>query len=172
MPDYARAIREAKRLVKQYFFETPPVDPEIIAEGEGVDVLYARFKPEVSNNLSGYLDIKDRQIVVNKEISPTRKIFTIAHELGHFMLHQQYAASKTYLTLPRHDDYTGEKPAVEKEADVFAANLLMPEDMVRKYMDIASIPEMARMFAVSDAAMRHRMSQLTRARPRTGWWRR
>ncbi|MCH4025249.1 MAG: ImmA/IrrE family metallo-endopeptidase [Acetobacter fabarum] len=170
MPDYDRAIREANRLVARYYFETPPVDPEIIAEGEGVDVLYARFKPAVSNNLSGYLDIKSREIVVNKEISPTRKIFTIAHELGHFILHQDYAASQNYLTLPRRDDYADRKPDVEKEADVFAANLLMPETMVRKYMEVASIPEMARMFAVSDAAMRHRVSQLSRVR--TGWWRR
>ena len=41
-----------------------------------------------------------------------------------------------------------DKSNVEKEADVFAACLLVPPDALRKYKDVASIDELASMFAV------------------------
>lgn len=159
-PDYALAKREANKLLKEYYFRTPPIDPEVIAEDLGLNVVYSRFRPDVSENLSGYLDIENMEIVVNEAIPVARKIFTIAHELGHFIMHKPYAESNNYKTLPRRDEYKEEKPVVEKEADVFAQNLLMPASMVREYMEYASVKELARIFAVSEAAMRHRLSWL------------
>lgn len=88
-------------------------------------------------------------------------IFTIAHELGHYIMHKDYAASNEYKTLPRHDNYAeNAKPAVEREADAFAANLLMPAKLVRKYKDFATVSELAKMFCVSEQAMRYRLNRV------------
>ncbi|MDA3925143.1 MAG: ImmA/IrrE family metallo-endopeptidase, partial [Kiritimatiellae bacterium] len=57
-------------------------------------------------------------MVINtgKSISVERKIFSIAHELGHLILHRH-----TYGT-----DYSNEYEQQEHEADIFAAAFLMP----------------------------------------------
>ncbi len=83
--------------------------------------LYAReFN---SDNFFG-LSLKDsnnnRVVVVNTwdRISVERRIFSVAHELGHILLHLNSFNS----------DLTFEDPQEEKEADTFASYLLMPEN--------------------------------------------
>lgn len=67
-------------------------------------------------------------IVVNnfERISIERRIFTVAHELGHLHLHQNsYTAEE------------GEREAEEKEADLFASHFLMPDTRFTKEWDDA-----------------------------------
>jgi Zn-dependent peptidase ImmA (M78 family) len=159
--DFQKAQREAESLVKKYGYTLPPIDPELIAEDNGLRVVYANFRRDISDKISGFLNLEKNEIVVNKDISAARKIFTIAHELGHSILHIDYAQSNDYVVLPRVNDYyDNEKPFQEKEADAFAANLLVPIDMLKRYKNIASISELAKMFCVSEAVIRH---SLTRA---------
>lgn len=67
-------------------------------------------------------------IVVDSKDSGVRKRFTIAHELAHYFLHLN-DSQKNYVAY--RDDKTMIKSRVEKEADFFASNLLMPESKVR-----------------------------------------
>ncbi|WP_081716425.1 ImmA/IrrE family metallo-endopeptidase [Asticcacaulis sp. AC460] len=63
-------------------------------------------------------------ILYNSRQNKGRKNFTIAHELGHYLLHRQLAAEGIYCdeeSIIRRDG-----KGIEKEADEFAANLLMP----------------------------------------------
>jgi len=86
-----------------------------------------------------------------------RQRFTIAHELGHWVLHREYflAHPESYPVLPRF-----EKPDkdnyMEKEANSFAAHILVPERLltpVRRY----PVSKLAQLFLVSREMMEHRL---------------
>lgn len=81
------------------------------------------------------------------------KNFTIAHELGHWVLHRNLTGERTTQT--------------EREADWFATFLLMPEKWVReefsKLTDQLTVEMkvdlLTKMFCVSRTAMKIRLSQ-------------
>lgn len=159
--DFKRVNRTARELLAKYKLTTPPFDPEEIAEAEGFDVIYREFEPEISAHISGYSDANSNSIYVNKAIPARRKIFTIAHELAHLLLHRAYVTDEgRYLVLPRRNFYGSDKPIEEKEADAFAAELLVPLEVLRKYKSLASDDELARLFAVSGDVVTHRSKWL------------
>lgn len=146
--NYPRARNEAANVLAKFGIAKPPIDPERIAESMGINVVYVDFEPEMSTEISGFYDFKSKTIIVNKDIPPNRKTFTIAHELGHAILHQEYVASLQYEAMPR-SNFHWEKPAEEVEADVFAACLLVPKSMLKSYRNYADVSELSEMFAVS-----------------------
>lgn len=158
--DYKRAEEEAVKLLRKFKIENPPVDPEAIAEAMGIEVVYATFNGPLGEKISGFIEPANARIVVNSDIYPNRKTFTIAHELAHHVLHRDYALSDDYRVFARMNDYENGKPDEEKEADAFAAHLLVPTAMLKKYRNIASTSELARMFCVSDAVILNRMNWL------------
>lgn len=160
LADFKRAEREAERLVTKYY-EQPPIDPEAIAEAEGIRVVYARFNRQMSAQVAGFSDPNNSRIVVNQDLPFNRKTYTIAHELGHHVLHQDYLSDDgKYQIFPRMNSYDGPKPSEEQEADAFAANLLVPLKMLRSYVDFASVRELAQMFMVSQDVILYRMKRL------------
>ncbi len=158
--DWNKAKAKAAEVLKQYGLTKPPVDPEAIAEAMGVDVVYANFAPGTKDKVSGFIQFDPLRIIVNNDISPNRMTFTIAHELAHFLLHREWAESKAYQVLPRKNEYTERKPPQEQEADCFAAELLVPRDMIERYKDFASPRELARIFAVSEDVILNRFNSL------------
>lgn len=144
--DYREARQAAQQLLTRFGITNPPVDPEGIAEAMGINVLYVDF--EAQADISGLYDFESRTIYVNRGIPTNRKTFTIAHELGHAVMHGAYVRSLNYRALPRSNVHW-DKPSEEVEADVFAACLLVPKDMVKRYKGIATVEELAEMFAVS-----------------------
>lgn len=159
LANYRRAQQAAEKLLDKYGIRNAPIDPEVIAEGEGVDVVYAGFAGRANEKVSGFINPNEGRIYVNKDIPANRKTFTIAHELGHHVLHRDYTRSGEYRILPRLDEYDEGKPDEEKEADAFAANLLVPMKLLQRYKDHASVPELARMFLVSQAVILNRLKR-------------
>jgi Zn-dependent peptidase ImmA (M78 family) len=157
-PDYRHAEREATRLLNAVGIYQPPVNPLEIAKFLGVKVSFVRFTGE-SEQVAGLFDFKTDTIMVNKEEAGVRQTFTVAHELGHKVLHQDWAASDAYKVLWR-DPSRGSSDRREKEANVFAASLLMPRQMVREYrhLDIASLSSL---FAVSEQVVTNRLQNLS-----------
>jgi len=104
-------------------------------------------------------------IVVNasKEITIERMIFTVAHELGHLLLHPRaYDPSKNT-----------ESDSEEKQADSFAGHFLMPQRAFRKKMDesyglgfIEKILHIKRFFGVSYKVVLHRLIEMGIAEPK------
>ena len=73
----------------------------------------------------------DRAVIsVRQDITPHgRKRFAIAHEMGHFFLH---ADTKQLSNCTNADFYEwGHKKREKAEANIFAAELLMPEDIIK-----------------------------------------
>ena len=102
-------------------------------------------------------------ILLNKEDAHTRKRFTIAHEIGHFLLHKtdtlfivdSFVSGETFYRTEASD------LDMEKEANFFAASLLMPETKVRELFATFQNPsELANQFGVSEVSMTFRLKNL------------
>lgn len=115
------------------------------------------------------------KISIKKTDHYYRKRFTMAHELGHFVLHKDKIGngiddSENYRALRRTNSAVG--ALEEKEANSFAANILMPEDLVVQYAkergvfvgndneQEEALQEIATAFQVSKAAMQIRINDL------------
>jgi Zn-dependent peptidase ImmA (M78 family) len=159
-PNYRRAQAEALRLLREAGIVEPPVNPiKIAKELVGVKVDFVTFTPE-EKNVSGFYDAEENAIFVNSEEYPLRQTFTVAHELGHKILHEEWAKSADYKVLLRDPEQTGDEDFREKEANAFAANLLMPRFMMDRYWEKLSVSELSQLFAVSVPAIKARLSFL------------
>jgi Zn-dependent peptidase ImmA (M78 family) len=129
-----------------------PVPVEAIAE----DLLGLQVGESEDLAVSGMLLPLTRQIWLNADEGAPRRRFTLAHELGHWVC--QHLEGKTAPVYCRVADVQVEPAtadqALEREANVFAAELLMPEQAVRHHSDD---PEAAHLFGVSQLAMRWRL---------------
>lgn len=98
-------------------------------------------------------------ILINEKETHTRKRFTIAHEIGHFLIHKDKAFIDNFSS--GEIFYRTGNSIQEKEANYFAANLLMPEDKVKEIWKLSSGPaEMADKFDVSEISMTFRLTNL------------
>lgn len=104
-------------------------------------------------NVSGYLDLTQNAILVNENESKQRQTFTIAHELGHFLLHREELGNIPDLLVVYRDGKSDN--ALEKEANHFAANLLVPDFLLNQY---SFTPDeiLAKVFGVSLDVVQHR----------------
>ena len=131
-------IRElAEKLLDQHSPTGAPADVLKIAESLGIEV-----KTEsVDKDLSGFLFREPKSgravIGVNSNHHKNRQTFTIAHELGHYLLHEAETvhldskSSGYTLQLRSPASATGEN-INEREANLFAAELLMPARLLEK----------------------------------------
>jgi Zn-dependent peptidase ImmA (M78 family) len=108
-------------------------------------------------DISGALYPATREIVLNASEGEARQGFTLAHELGHWICH--YSDRRDQPVFCRHQDVgvAGDR-ALEREANVFAAELLMPEPDVRAaFANQSDVKELAAEFGVSPLAMQWRL---------------
>lgn len=154
-PNYRRVMDEASGVLKRFSVIHPPVDPVDIARKLGVSVNFVQFSGE-NNDISGFYDCEDNTIYVNEDEYPLRQTFTVAHELGHHLLHVEWAKSENYKVLLR-DGARIEKDIYEKEADAFAAHLLVPRALLDQYWQSFSVSDLSDIFAVSVPVIRNRL---------------
>lgn len=93
-------------------------------------------------------------IYLPKYTSTNRDNFTIAHEIGHYILHSQFG--EFAFEIKR----SGENIRTEWEANWFAAELLMPEDKIREDYKTLSIYELNLKYKVSISAIKVRLKSL------------
>lgn len=155
-PNYVRVMQLVRGLHAEFDITQPPVNPVLIAREKGVKVTFVAFSGE-ANSISGFYDAEDHSIYVNKNEWPLRQTFTVAHELGHALLHKEWASSDEYRMLLRDTEYTGEDP-FEKEANAFSAHLLVPRFLLNDYWRDNSVEALSRIFAVSVPMIRNRLA--------------
>ncbi len=125
---------------------------------------------EPGDSLSGLLLTAKGEIWVNAEEArqwPPRRRFTIGHELGHHVMHRtgQQALFCRKVTVDPDESKPADTrpplPVTEEEANMFAAALLMPGELMRlHYRDCdGEFEEMCRRFDSSAAAMGKRLHQ-------------
>ena len=94
-------------------------------------------------------------IIYNDTIrSPGRQNFTLAHELGHYLLHRQTYPNGLECTNRDMADWDDVRNGIEAEANTFASYLLMPLDDFREQIkgraiDIDLMTDLADRYAVS-----------------------
>lgn len=166
--------RVARDLLTKYNVSRWPVRVDRIAKQSGIKVHYSPLDDE----LSGMAFYKENVpvIAINARHHVRRQRFTIAHELGHFNLHddilrQGMHVDKVITMLNRNADASLGNIAIEIQANQFAAELLMPEFLVRQSLDqegfsYGRIPDeeaieaTAKAFNVSATAMTYRIAKL------------
>ena len=130
---------------------------ELISTFEDIVITYENMEITKSGSLS-YIDGK-WIMCINSNHNVKRQRFTMAHELGHYMLHKNKNLEFVDTTFFRSDDME----SIEYMANEFASRLLMPEEDVRKLIDenkIKNIGDLALKFNVSSAAMKYRVVSL------------
>jgi Zn-dependent peptidase ImmA (M78 family) len=155
-PNYHTVKREAARLLDEFSIVNPPVDPVYIARSLGVAVHFVTFSGE-HDRISGFFDATEGAIYVNARELPLRQTFTVAHELGHRLLHQDWARSSEYKILMR-DQLADDTDPYEKEANAFAGHLLVPRRLLDRYYQWANPQQLSQLFAVSVPMIKVRLS--------------
>lgn len=167
----SRADSEAAALLRNAGITSPRVDVDRLARDRGATIVMEPLDPEVSGVL---YRLPDRIVIaVNQAHAHTRQRFTVAHELGHLILHQgrplivdHVVRAKVSLRDTRSSLATDRE---EIEANRFAANLLMPAEFIhtavknelRSELDeVKTISILANMFVVSPLAMELRLTNL------------
>ena len=120
----AHALRE--RHLSRFGGEEIPVSVESIAEdllGLAVDAVH-------DLECSGMLLSSERRILVNAAEPEERRRFTIAHELGHWICQCLEGTVKPVYCRADEIGVDPEAKKLEREANIFAANLLMPASSV------------------------------------------
>lgn len=149
------------------------VDLKPILKGLGVEII----EESLDDDVSGVLVIKNSKpfIFVNKNqvCQQERTRFTIAHELGHLVFHHSVLnVLKSQLDLPAvmfrdGNSSTGEHRK-EIEANQFAAELLMPKELIDDFMQEKNvsffneklIDDLAKKLKVSIQAISIRLTRL------------
>lgn len=165
---------------ERYEAVAPPVPVERVAGSllglfidEADDIRTLPGAPTDQGRLSGMLDAEEMVIWVDRNEarrSPGRRRFTIAHEIGHLLLHVP-SVKEAFHDRPAdirefEDAPPGEElPELrqrEREANVFARELLMPEQLVDEQAPATgfNLPALADRFEVTVPAMRLRLRLL------------
>lgn len=149
----------AQNILDSYWDGNLPIDPGEIARRMGIDVVLNPFIHE-----SGMIEIDElnrARITVNSGQFGPRQNFTIAHEIGHYVLGHVNAGNRL-LRDEASNFMTGVYLPVEREANSFAAALLMPERMINYAVSNGynQLPNLAALFGVSEVAMKWRLVNL------------
>lgn len=153
MPVRGKYIRSlVDKLLLTQNIKSAPVRVDEIARELGADVIYQPSDDAVSGFL--FRDYKQRSAIigVNSEHHPNRQRFTIAHEIGHFLLHEyegfHFDGTNQGFQLKLRDDKSSKgTDDDEREANLFAAELLMP----KRFLD-ADIAKIAGLDLLDDDA--------------------
>ena len=160
------AERAAKDILRTVWAEDGvelrvPVDPFAIARRLGLKVYTAQLEPGVSGMLIKRGGYDDPEIYLNEADSRNRQRFTCAHELGHYAKRSGVDDGGAWQYVDRRDSLTSRGIHGEEiYANQFAANLLMPADLVRTAFLRSSPVALAFEFGVSADAMSFRLENL------------
>lgn len=140
------------------FLNSAPVDLDGMARALGLEVEDHWFD---ETDIAGMIGRAGRtyRISLNHMDNPRRKRFTLAHEIAHYILHRDLIGdgiTDRGLYRSRLSD------TVERQANRYAANLLMPAALVRAswWEGDRSLSGMAARFNVSEEAARIRLKEL------------
>jgi Zn-dependent peptidase ImmA (M78 family) len=167
-----RAEARARELLESSGQTNPPIDVEALAASVGAQVHEQHFE----RGLSGVLIRENGRSVIGVSAvdAPVRRRFTIAHEIGHLLLHPGRALiMDPAVRVNRRDEVSSlATDSEEIEANQFAAAVLMPEVLVREAVNqVLTVKQdlrvellvedlASRVFNVSAQAMGYRLVNL------------
>lgn len=172
--DNIKSKREAEKIIEKYALPTP-FSIEDLARNVGLqlklctpqemwDLVLKEEKKSIEElniqDVLGFYQKANKSVVLNNKQSINRLRFTIAHEIGHHIIHKSSAFRKLFAL----QDFFSTDPK-EKQANYFAGYLLIPDDAIIEKLPLVSIMlsgqeiimSFSKMFGVSSEAMRIRL---------------
>jgi hypothetical protein len=154
-PDEESARLLARKVFTKHSCDCP-VDVKDLVYSLGIDIVYA--DPPFPNKVLGaFISLKEEYgkglIILQPNIMPERERFTIAHELYHALIRPNLGFfSPDQKALKTH----------EREANIFASELLMPKNKVLSAYNSGcrTISSFAEIFWVSKQAMEIRLQEV------------
>lgn len=157
--DQYRIDSVIQNLQLQLGFSYPEKNILDLAKAAGVQVYEADLS-KIKQHASGLIEYDDTEkksnprIYLNDSMGKERKIFTLAHELGHHFLHKGQKWRLDTLDYSKTDKDTKE----ESEANYFAASILVPKDLLMYRMAEGDSPvQLAKYFHVSLPVIKNRL---------------
>jgi len=166
-----RPERRAREVLAAADITDPPTPIDELAVSLGAEIAYEPFK----GGISGMLFRNEGRVVigVNPRDGERRQRFTIAHELGHLLLHEgRSLIVDTHIRINLRDAASSMGTRREEtEANAFAAEILMPRESVEAHAnrELSERPSLTAnqlieglsdIFQVSSQAMSVRLSAL------------
>lgn len=153
-------IQKLAQEIKKNFSPGIVTDVYSICNQLRIEIIEAPIKADA------YLECENGNsyIVLKESLNKERKKFTIAHELGHFFIpwHSDLIFGCDIMEMDFKNDYG----PCEKEANIFAAELLMPTEEFKSSFSgkitYVMVSELASTFAVSFQAALNRCIDLTK----------
>ncbi len=139
-----------------------------VCEKENIKLIEEHLSDFNGERVSGFIKYKNdsdpssrTKIVLSNSLPSTRKLFTLAHELGHYYMHKADGDM-----LDRRTDIDNPTEPKERQANEFAGQILIPERKVRqilgtkKYISSDVITKLSYAFKVSEGCMTNRLKNL------------
>lgn len=130
-----------KEIVEDLITKYDSNNPYEIAEAKNIHI----FQHNLHKEIFGFYKYvrRNKFICINSNLDYMRKHYTCAHELGHSELHSRlntpFLRANTLFSIDR----------IEKEANRFAVELLLPDIILSEYIDTnLSIDEISEMHSV------------------------
>lgn len=161
-----KAVSYAQSVLQRHWDRTIPVQPEQIIQSirnnSTIPDLTVEKKP-LEHHINGKITYDTQQqsyiISINENIPLYQQRFTLAHELGHYILAHGEKYDKD-VVLYHHEQHLD---ADEIEANAFSAELLMPKAVLRHLIfdeNINQIEILAKKLWVSEPMMMTRLQHL------------
>lgn len=148
-------------LLEECGIQDPPINLRAVAKHLDLEIMEDKFE----DALAGVLLRDEKVIAVNTAHSEARKNFSIAHEIGHYVLHKNLNEFFDGVYKREKIENTANN-VFEMQANEFAAALLMPKTKVIHAIQQSNklngniISELASQFKVSEQAMSFRLLNL------------
>lgn len=131
-----RQIRQAAHAVLvRHAVKDPPVPVRRLIEAEGLTVAEMRWGRDCA--VDGLLVRNKRAIALNVDKPERRQTFSLAHELGHYLLNhdgvRMGGIARVDIDHPP-DEVADPEHELEQEADEFAGELLVPKFLLERYV--------------------------------------
>src|ERR1051326_291633 len=161
--------KQATNILRKTGVTSAPIPVHLVAQRLGLILEAGSFGDDVS----GVLVIDGDRAVIgyNASHSPTRQRFSIAHEIGHYALHRADSSlfiDQRYFAAFRDRRSASGADQRERQANAFAASLLMPSALVlreleHRHFDLGDedgLRGLAEVFQVSVQAMVYRLTNI------------
>jgi Zn-dependent peptidase ImmA (M78 family) len=150
------------KVIEKHWDKTPVRIDEMI-----IDFGLRLEREPLDDQVSGFIERQadgSYKIVVNSVHPQTRQRFTAAHELGHYIYHRDLLGDGVGDNRAYRAEGTGRtnakiQPKHERQANSFAANVLMPRHRLTDNIHDQQTSDLAKKFGVSQDAMRIRLGR-------------
>jgi len=161
--DYKKVKRMVNVVLNENLVVEPPVRVEEITRNYGLHIRQTDFVAKGFHQVAGFLDLEQKTIYLNQTDADSRKAFTIAKILGYWLLHQnEILANPDKYTVIQYKPLgrQANKDLIEREANFFASQLLIPDSMVENFFDqLQDLKKITRIFGVSEDVISYRLKE-------------